>query len=156
MIRFCIAAMGRAVLTANTNNQGLRRLYGQRVSISKSQSDKLRKAAMSNQSEWRLVAWICRGKSIIHGVNGEKSSIKFKRTFSDKSEAYCCHAEMQVIDKAQATKDDVLYVTRFRKDSKLTMSRPCSECMKHIKRVGIKVIWWTTWEGQWVKEKIEY
>lgn len=89
-------------------------------------------------------------------MNGEKNSPKFKRTFKNGDPAYCCHAEMQVIDRARATKNDVLYVTRFRKNGSLTMSFPCGECMKHIKRVGIKTLFFTTWEGDWIKHKVDY
>lgn len=63
---------------------------------------------------------------------------------------------MQVIDKAQATKNDVLYVTRFRKNGQQTISRPCENCFKHIKKAGIKVIFWTDWSGAWIKERISY
>lgn len=127
-------------------------------SISGAQAAKLRKAALSNGGDYHLVSWICRGNSIIYGTNGEKSSPKFKRTFYDKNSeaAYCCHAEMQVIDKAQATKNDVLYVTRFRKNGQQTMSFPCSACMKHIERVGIRCLFFTTWDGTWVKYKVKY
>lgn len=104
-----------------------------------------------------MVAWFRKGKSIVYGVNGEKSSPKYKRYFRDKgSPAYCCHAEMLAIDKANATNRDVLYVARFRKDGTFAISKPCSWCMMHIKRAGIRKIWYINQEGEWVKEKIRY
>ncbi len=116
----------------------------------------MKRAALSNSGPYHLVSWICRGKSIIYGINGEKNSPKFRRIFKDGEAAYCCHAEMQVIDKARATKNDVLYVTRFKRNGDLTMSFPCSACMKHIRRVGIKTLFFTNWSGLWEKHKVSY
>ena len=117
----------------------------------------MRDLAFSNGSDFHLIAWIYRGKSIIYGINSEKSSPKFIRMFYDKGvPAYCSHAEMAAIAKARATKKDVLYIARFRKDGTLCMSRPCQHCFKHIRRAGIKKIVYTDWDGTWVKETVCY
>jgi deoxycytidylate deaminase len=114
-------------------------------------------AALSNGGDYHLAAWIFRGKSVIYGVNGEKSSPKYKRCFRDKGRpAYCCHAEMMAIDKAKANEKDVLYVARFKKDGSFAVSKPCAHCMKHIRRAGIRKIWYVDYNGNWVKEKIDY
>lgn len=85
-------------------------------------------------------------------MNGEKASPKFRRTFYDKNEnAYCCHAEMRVIEKAKATSKDVLYVARFKNDKTLTMAKPCKWCIEHIKRAGIKKVYYSNWNGTWEK-----
>lgn len=119
--------------------------------------DLIRAAALSNGGDYHLAAWIHRGKSVVFGVNGEKCSPKYKREFRDKGRpAYCCHAEMIAIDKAKATERDVLWVARFKSDGSFAVSKPCSFCMKHIKRAGIRKVWYVDCDGSWVKESIKY
>jgi len=104
-----------------------------------------------------LIAWIARGNSLFLGTNGEKQSPKFRRFFGDKNDtAYCCHAEMQAIERARATERDVLWVARFKKDGSLAVSKPCKYCMHHIKRAGIRRICYVDKSGNWIKENIKY
>lgn len=117
----------------------------------------MRDLALSNGNDFHLIAWVVRGKSFIYGVNCEKSSKKFKRFFRDKRvSVYCSHAEMSAIEKSRATKKDILYIARFRKDGTLCMSRPCVHCFKHIRRAGIKKIIYSDWNGNFVKENVRY
>ena len=63
---------------------------------------------------------------------------------------------MMAIDKAKATEKDVLWVARFKKDGSFAVSKPCNFCMKHIKRAGIRKVWYVDCDGSWVKENIKY
>ena len=47
-----------------------------------------------------------------------------------------------------------LAIARVHKNGDLSMARPCETCMKVIKKVGIRRIYWTNWEGDWQCEKV--
>ena len=105
--------------------------------------------------QFNLVAWVQRGKTAIYGVNGLRSSPRYKRWYPDKGvTCYTGHAEMEAISRAKAKPGDKLYVMRFLKNGSVTMALPCCHCLEHIKRAGIKTIHYTDWEGTWIKIRV--
>ena len=40
-----------------------------------------------------------------------------------------------------------LYVTRYRRDGKVSMAKPCKTCQKIIELVGIRNVYYTDWSG---------
>lgn len=64
------------------------------------------------------------------------------------------HAERDAIQNTTARhrEGSILYVCRLNRKGQLKMSRPCSKCMKLIKKVGIGTICYSTNQGEWVKE----
>ena len=49
-----------------------------------------------------------------------------------------------------------LAVARVTLDEKPTMSKPCRVCQEIIERVGIRNVWYTDWNGEWICEKITH
>ena len=47
-----------------------------------------------------------------------------------------------------------LGVARIHLDQTVSMARPCDVCMAVIKRVGIRNVYYTDWEGKWVCERV--
>lgn len=41
-----------------------------------------------------------------------------------------------------------IYVTRTLKDGSVTMAKPCKVCMRILKDVGIRKIYYTNWKGK--------
>lgn len=58
---------------------------------------------------------------------------------------------MSVIDKAGDCRGHDLYVMRLSAKGIPTMSKPCRFCMEHIKRAGIRRVYFTNWDGSWDK-----
>lgn len=69
------------------------------------------------------------------------------------------HAEIAVISKLMKPKHvhklqgSKLYISRVRKNGKLGLAKPCSECLSVIKSVGIREIIYTT-ENGWIRSKV--
>lgn len=61
------------------------------------------------------------------------------------------HAEIMALSKIKFLDIDFskieLYLYRQTKDGKLAMSRPCNSCMAYIKKMGIRKIHYTTYDG---------
>lgn len=85
----------------------------------------------------------------------------------------CLHAEMSVIlsycsnilhiniDIRRKTimvpqlKKCILWIVRISKNNKLTESKPCSDCLSFIKRIGIKKIVYTNYNGEIIINKTD-
>lgn len=46
-----------------------------------------------------------------------------------------------------------IYVYREKKDGTISCARPCEACMALIRKLGIRKIFYTNWEGQYTKEE---
>ena len=113
--------------------------------------------ANNNQEGWHLSAWIAKGKTTVFGVNSLRQSVKFRRNFKDSKSAYCAHAEMDCLNKASKLfplEGMELHVTRFLKDGRPAISKPCFHCMEHIRRAGIKKVHYFDRDGNWCCLKV--
>jgi len=110
---------------------------------------KAKELALSNGRTYHIVAILRRrGRVVRIGENTNKTHPRFKRQYEDGSWASHMHAEMNVLRFAQP--GDELEVIRFKKcDHGLTMAKPCSLCIRHLKECGIKKVKYTNWEGKW-------
>ncbi len=86
-------------------------------------------------------------------VNNEKSSPKFARYFGtgDVNHAYCCHAEMLLMERIDPCRDKEISVARFTRTGQPTMARPCRFCQKFLQSRGIRRVNYTNWQGDWEK-----
>tara|TARA_Y100000034_G_C6523125_1_gene225204 strand:+ start:136 stop:489 length:354 start_codon:yes stop_codon:yes gene_type:complete len=104
--------------------------------------------AYNNGRPYHLAAILRRKGSVIKiGENTNKTHPRFKRQHKDGSWSSHMHAEMNVI--RFALPGDTLEVIRWKKCGKMTMSKPCNYCMRHIKEAMIKKVRYTDWDGAW-------
>ena len=105
--------------------------------------------ALRNGRDYHVAAILRRGKSTVKiGANVNKTHPRFDRVYSDGSHGAHMHAEMNVLRFSKP--GDTIEVIRFRKcDHSRTMAKPCSICVLHMRRAGIKKIRYTDWEGNW-------
>ena len=108
-----------------------------------------RDLALGNGRDYHLAAILRRRGSVVRvGENTYKTHPRFKRQYADGTWGSHMHAEMNVLRFAQP--GDVIEVIRFKKcDHRLTMAKPCSLCILHLKKCGIKKVKYTNWEGKW-------
>jgi len=61
------------------------------------------------------------------------------------------HAEIEALRNTTARyrKGCALYVCRTNKSGKLTMSKPCEACQSVMKKMGVKVVWYSNKDGSW-------
>jgi len=105
--------------------------------------------AFSNGRTYHLAAILRRnGRVVKVGENTSKTHPRFKRQYADGSWASHMHAEMNVLRFAE--EGDEIEVMRWSKCQKhSTMARPCSLCMSHMKKAGIRKVRYTNWDGEW-------
>lgn len=76
--------------------------------------------------------------------------IKYNKERFDTPSTGCLHAEMDalipLINKVDLSRAS-LYIYRELKDGRLGLCRPCEACMKLIKELNIKKIFYTTYDG---------
>ena len=68
------------------------------------------------------------------------------------------HSECDAIRKVvrKDLSECVLIVVRKTKTGKITMAKPCGNCMSVIKHYKIKEIVYSDWNGEMIREKINY
>lgn len=112
-----------------------------------------REIALNNEHDFHLVAIVYRNKTPIRiSTNSAKTHPKFGRTYKNGGVTeYHLHAEMDAIRFAKP--GDELTVMRFKADGTPSMSKPCKFCQEFIKRSGIKVVYYTDWDGSFKKLK---
>lgn len=105
--------------------------------------------ALSNGRTYHIAAILRRnGKVVKVGENTSKTHPRFKRQYPDGTFASHMHAEMNVLRFSEP--GDVIEVLRFKKcNHQITMAKPCSLCMDHMRAAGIKKIRYTNWDGSW-------
>ena len=83
--------------------------------------------------------------------------VKYNRERFDEPSDGCVHAEMSALIPL-VNKEDLsrasIYVYRQLKDGSLGMCRPCKACMALIKNLGIRKVYYTTYDG-YAEEYIE-
>ncbi len=84
-------------------------------------------------------------------ANSYKTSPSALRTCYDGDAVAAQHAELAVLSAYNATPRDTLYVVRFAHDGTLTMAKPCPMCQKAIETYGVGKVYYTNWEGDWVR-----
>ena len=108
-----------------------------------------RNLALNNGRTYHLAAILRRNGNVVKiGENTSKTHPRFKRQYADGTWGSHMHAEMNVLRFAKP--GDELEVLRFRKWShERTMAKPCSLCLNEIRKVGIKKVRYTNWDGNW-------
>lgn len=123
--------------------------------------------AMSKTSEFPRVHIGCvvtngNHRIISSGVNSTKThpiQKKYNKERFDEDTTHSLHAELDAL--LPLLKEDIdfskveVYTYRELADGTMAMSRPCPSCMKLIKDLGIKNIYYTTQDG-YAHEEIEY
>ncbi len=99
-----------------------------------------------------------RGNTIVRlGINNVKTSASkaFIKAGNDSDEHVCVtklHAETNAMIWARP--GDTLYIYRWNKSGTPKASRPCQFCMRTIKRLGIRRIYYLSNEGEVIRENI--
>lgn len=110
--------------------------------------ERAKQRALNNQHAYHLAAILKRNNDYVAiGINNNKHHRSFTRYFRDGNTAFCSHAEMEALLKAQ--QGDVLYVMRWRKNGHLAMAKPCKHCQIRAQKIGIRKIWYTDDDGNW-------
>lgn len=123
--------------------------------------------AMSKTSEFPRVHIGCvvtngNHRIISSGVNSTKThpiQKKYNKERFDEDTTHSLHAELDALlpllkENIDFSKVEV-YTYRELYDGTMAMSRPCPSCMKLIKDLGIRNIYYTTQDG-YAHEEIEY
>ena len=109
--------------------------------------------ALANNCDFHLVAFLFRGKTLIRmGENSNEGHPKCRRMYRDRKIGYSQHAEMNVLRFAKP--NDTLIVIRFMKNGNLTMAKPCPHCEAKIRKMNLRKVYYTDWEGNFVRLKI--
>lgn len=107
--------------------------------------------AMSNGCAFHLAAFLKRGKTLIRvGINQDIQHPRFFR-FANGNHLAFLHAEMDALIAARP--GDTLVVTRWQKNGRVTMSRPCRHCQAFIKEAGISRVIYSDWDGNYIQER---
>lgn len=63
------------------------------------------------------------------------------------------HAEIEALNNTTAKYriGSTVYVCRVTKDDYITMAKPCESCYTVMKKMGVKYVWYSTYNGDWVK-----
>lgn len=107
-----------------------------------------------------------KGTVLAKGYNTDKTSTSQSRfnveRFKDSGNRYLpskCHSEMSALQKVKYLDIDFskvkVFVYREFRNGDLAMCRPCPACLRAIKEMGIKQIYYTTEDG-YVKEELKY
>lgn len=109
--------------------------------------------ALANDCDFHLMAFLFRGKTLIRmGENSNKGHPKCRRIYKDRKVGFSQHAEMNVLRFARP--NDTLIVVRFKKNGEATMAKPCPHCEEHIRKHNIRKVYYTDWNGNFVKLKL--
>ena len=103
---------------------------------------------------------VYKGTKIAVGYNCTRTSPiqkeynRFRKDYNVNDEAKhinSIHAEMMAIEKIKYLDIDfkrtAIFVYRATKDNRTALARPCEACMKRIKEIGIKDIYYTVVDG---------
>lgn len=67
------------------------------------------------------------------------------------------HAEISALNNTTARyrKDSTVYVCRINgSNSHLRLAKPCINCQKIMKKLGVRYVWYSTEEGDWNKMEL--
>jgi len=66
------------------------------------------------------------------------------------------HAEFDCLNREDydKTRRGVLFVVRINNSGNFTMARPCDMCLTLIRKYGIRVVYYTNFDGNVVREKM--
>jgi deoxycytidylate deaminase len=112
-----------------------------------------RNMALKSTSKYRLGAVIAHGKNALSsGFNNMLRTHPLMHQYNGKRHKYTTgtHAEVQAMIgvERQHIRGADLYVVRVLKDGKtLTMAKPCQICMRVMKVMGIKRVYYSTRAG---------
>lgn len=109
-------------------------------------------------------AVVVEGRRVIStGLNSERQTplqerYNKYRNFDSKKYPACEHAEVnaigRIIDKRDVDWTNVSIYTYREANGKRSCSRPCKACEKLIKDLGIKTVYYTDWNGNYIKERV--
>jgi deoxycytidylate deaminase len=119
---------------------------------------------LSDYQKVHIGAVVVEGNRIIStGFNSNKTSTtqyKYNRYRFDGAEQHPAktHAEIAALAPLINRRDidwahTSIYVYREQKDGKITCARPCKACSKLIKDLGIKNVFYSDWDGNFVREE---
>ncbi|MFW6014803.1 MAG: hypothetical protein ACOCRK_00025 [bacterium] len=116
----------------------------------------IKEAEKSEMYPFKIGCVVFDGKRIL-GSGHNKKGVCGKIPPKYRNENDSIHAEQMAIlnvpnwDKLSGVS---LITVRINRKNGFAMSKPCDMCMSMIKHVGIKEIYYTTYAGEIVKEKI--
>ena len=82
-----------------------------------------------------------------HPTQAEYDKYRNFNCVSDVKNMHSLHAEiacLSMIKKDIDFRDLELYIARIRKDGVLGMARPCPACFNYMKKLGVRMIYFTT------------
>ena len=122
-------------------------------------------AQLSDFKRTAVGAVVVEGKRIIStGHNSNKTSTtqyrynKYRNIKDVEKYSAKIHAEVDALTPLLKENYDCshasIYIYRKLKDGSSSCARPCAACMRLIKDLGIKTIYYTDWDEGFVKEEI--
>lgn len=120
---------------------------------------------LSDFKKAKIGAVVVEGNRVIStGHNADKTStLQFKYNMYREDEGVKSglpkvHAEIAALAPLINRKDidwahTSIYVYREQKDGQPTCARPCKACMRLINELGIRNIYYSDWNGEYVKEE---
>ena len=110
-------------------------------------SEAKKEALRAKITDWRIGAVMVRGGKIIgRGFNrySAKSQMFAKKYNID---IFSLHAEMACIESCDNVENAILFVSGIKKNGRRVFCRPCKHCMKIIKLLPIKAVYYETKNG---------
>lgn len=103
-----------------------------------------------NHHAYRIGAVIVKGKTV---VAARSNSYRENRYLRSWPKYIYMHAELAAISSRgmEACDGTSLYVARVRRDGSLGMAKPCEHCQKLIAQVGIKRVYYTSADGNFIQ-----
>lgn len=106
-------------------------------------------AEKSDHEKWKLGSVIWRGGSVLstgfNRIRNDPSVVEDEKYF------HCTvHAEADAIRNAGDTIGAKLFVARVTKGGNLALAKPCLRCMEVIRDNGIKKVYYTDENGEWM------
>lgn len=120
---------------------------------------------LSDFQKAKVGAVVVEGKRVIStGYNSNKTSptqykYNFYRNFHNPSACLSkVHAEIAALSPLINKKDidwahTSIYIYRELKDGSPSCARPCAACAKLIRQLGIKNVYYSDWNGNFIKEE---
>lgn len=108
----------------------------------------VRKEAHKCEMRHRLGAVVIKNGKIISTGHNQKRYVKsLKKTWRSRKDSVCAErmALLKCLDKARGA---VLYVGRVNNENDFLLAKPCETCMRMIKDLGIKRVFYTDYNGK--------
>ncbi len=111
-------------------------------------------------TRFKHAAWVCKSNRILTFGVSQYASVKiggmnYSGTQHAEESAICKLAEVKQRCRGPFHNRYSIIIIRHNQDGKLCNSKPCDRCMRHIRAIGIKKVYYSTAAGTMVCESAD-